>query len=140
MSGRETHATRIPFHPELVSLRVLLQSTSARHNVRYSPFRVGKLLEPRTQLQSFVLGLYYLARKDDGHVREAGQVMATALRLVPRHNPSSAPPRYATTLPYPYHAMSIQTALTTEFPELSYLTCILCWCYVQDSHSLRQYI
>jgi hypothetical protein len=78
MSGRETHATRIPFHPELVSLRVLLQSTSARHNVRYSPFRVGKLLEPRTQLQSFVLGLYYLTRKDDGHVREARQVMANS--------------------------------------------------------------
>ena len=78
MSGRKTHATRIPFHPELVSLRVLLQSTSARHNVRYSAFRVGKLLEPRTQLQSFVLGLYYLARKDDGHVREAGQVMANS--------------------------------------------------------------
>jgi hypothetical protein len=81
MSGRETHATRIPFHPELVSLRVLLQSPSARHNVRYSPFGVGKLLEPRTQLQSFVLGLYYLTRKDDGHVRvmlEAGLVMANS--------------------------------------------------------------
>ena len=78
MSGRETHATRIPFHPELVSLRVLLQSTSACHNVRYSPFRIGKLLEPRTQLQSFVLGLYYLTRKDDGHVRGAGQVMANS--------------------------------------------------------------
>lgn len=81
-SGRETHATRIPFHPELVSLRVLLQSPSARHNVRYSPFRVGKLLEPRTQLQSFVLGLYYLTRKDDGHVR-------VMLQAIPRHKPQA---------------------------------------------------
>src|SRR5216684_3528638 len=69
MSGRKTHATRIPFHPELVSLRVLLQSPSARHNVRCSPFRVDRLLEPRSQLQLFVLGPYYLAREDDRHVR-----------------------------------------------------------------------
>jgi hypothetical protein len=133
MSGRETHATRIPFHPELVSLRVLLQSPSARHNVRCSPFRAGKLLEPWTQLQSFVLGLYYLARKDDGHVRgmlEAGRVRAT------RHF-AAQPFLYSSAL---RNVMSIQTALTTEFPELSYLTCLLCRCHVQDSHSLRQYI
>jgi hypothetical protein len=150
MSGRGTHATRIPFHPELVSLRVLLQSPSARHNVRYFPFRVGKLLEPRTQLQSLVLRLYYLTRKDDRHVRvmsEAGQVMANSAEvssesavLSPRYKLSSAPPLYATTLLYPNHAMSIQTALTTEFPELSHLTCISCRCLVQDSLSLRKYI
>ena len=92
MSGRETHTTRIPFHPELVSLRVLLQSPSARHNVRCFPFRVSKLLEPRTQLQSFVLGLYYLAWKDDGHVRGMLEAGRAAFR---GHKPSSAPPLYA---------------------------------------------
>jgi len=126
MSGRETHAARIPFYPELVSLRVLLQSPSARHNIRCSPFRVGKLLEPRTQLQSFVLGLYYLARKDDGHVISGLDKMANnaiGQRGISRHIPSSPT---VTTFPYPHHAMSIQTALNTEFPELSYLTCISC--------------
>ena len=133
MSGRKTHATRIPFHPELVSLRVLLQSPSARHKVRCSPFGVRKLLEPRTQLQSFVLGLYYLARKDDGHVREERYCRGWT-------GSGNAAFRAFLCSSALRNAMSIQTALTTDFPELSYLTCILCRYHVQDSHSSREYI
>ena len=68
MSGGQTHATRVSLHPKVVAFRVLLQSPSARHNRRRLPLKVDRLLEPRTELQSFVLGVYYLARKDNGHV------------------------------------------------------------------------
>lgn len=67
MSDGETHTTRIPLHPKLISLRVLFQGPSAGNNDRCSLFRVDGLLEPWAQLKSFVLGLYYLTRKDDGH-------------------------------------------------------------------------
>jgi hypothetical protein len=63
---------RIPLDPEFVAFGVLLQGPSASHDDGCPSLRVGDLLEPRTQLQSFVLGLYYLTRKNDRHV-EGGE-------------------------------------------------------------------
>jgi hypothetical protein len=74
-----THATRIPLNPKFVAFRVLLQGPSARHDDGCSSLRVGDLLEARTQLQSLVLGLYYLTRKDDGHVEGSGVTGATTV-------------------------------------------------------------
>ncbi len=67
MGNGQIHATRIPFDPKFVALWVLLQDPSARHDDRCSSLGVGDCLEARTQLQSFVLGLYCLTWKDDGH-------------------------------------------------------------------------